>query len=383
MTEPLGPTILICFDGMAPDYLDATDTPTFDRLGAEGRWVVGNCMFPTVTNVNNVSILTGARPETHGINANFAIGPGGEEIYMESPDMVRVPTILQRAAEAGLTVAALSSKHKLARIIGQHAAITFSVEEPAPWVVDEIGAPPPIYSYEANLWLLRAARAVWERHQPDLMYVTTTDYLSHMLPPESPEARANFTEADRLVGALIEGIDGVSIGITADHGMNAKRRGISPEAVLRAAGIDSVSVSTLQDRYVKHHGNMSGSAYVHLDRSQREQAAAVLAAQPGIERILTREEAAAEFHLDPERIGELVLIGDRETAFGAGDEATWAMDIRSHGSPHEQAVPVITAGPRFVGFEGTENRSLGEWLLHQYDTRLAVTDGSPAAGVSQ
>jgi phosphonoacetate hydrolase len=372
MTEPMGPTIVICFDGMAPEYLDATATPVFDRLAAEGRRVVGRCMFPSVTNVNNVSILTGALPETHGINANFAIGPAGEEIYMESPEMVRVPTILQCAAEAGQTVAALSSKHKLARIIGQHAEITFSVEEPAPWAVEAIGTPPPIYSYDANLWLLRAARAVWERHQPDLMYITTTDYLGHMLPPEADDARTNFTEADRLVGALIEGIEGVSIAITADHGMNAKRRAISPEAVLRQAGIESVSVSTLQDRYVKHHGNMSGSAYVHLARSERERATEVLAAQAGIERILTREEAAGEFHLDPERIGELVLIGDRETAFGAGDDPAWEINIRSHGSPHEQPVPVITAGPRFAGFDGFENRSIGHWLLAQYEARSAA-----------
>lgn len=366
-SSPEGPTIVICFDGMGPAYLEQTSTPVFNRLAREGRRVVANCQFPTVTNVNNVSILTGATPATHGINANFAIGPDGEEIYMESPEMIRVPTVLQRARAAGQKVAAISSKHKLARIIGEHAHVTFSVEEPAPWAVEALGSPPPIYSYEANLWLLRAGRLVLEREQSDLLYITTTDYLGHMLPPEAPEARATFTETDRLVGALIEGIPGVSIAITADHGMSAKRRCISPEAVLRDAGIDSVSVSTLQDRYVKHHGNMSGSAYVHLDRSVRETAAAILGARPGVERVLTREEAAAEFHLDPERIGELVLLGEEETAFGAGDEPERPIEIRSHGSLHERAIPLITRGPRFVGFTGMENRSIGEWLMQQYD----------------
>ncbi|MCK9494298.1 MAG: alkaline phosphatase family protein [Dehalococcoidia bacterium] len=360
-----GPTIVICFDGMAPAYLEQTETPVFDRLGEEGRWLTGRCQFPSVTNVNNVSILTGARPADHGINANFAVGPDGEEVYMESPDMIRVPTFLQRAAEAGQRVAAISSKDKLARIIGEHAHVTFSVERPAEWVVAEIGEPPPIYSYEANLWLLRAAPLVVERERPDVLYVTTTDYLSHMLPPQAPEARTAFAESDRLVGALIEGIPGVSIAITADHGMNAKHRGISPEAVLRQAGIESVSVSTLQDRYVKHHGNMSGSAYVHLPHEAADlgRAREVLAARAGIERVLTRAEAAAEFHLDPERIGALVLLGDEETAFGAGDEPEWTITIRSHGSDYEREVPLITWGPRFEGFDGFENRSIGEWLM--------------------
>ena len=373
--------IIICFDGMGPEYIAQANMPTFARLAREGRHVTGHCQFPTVTNVNNVSILTGAPPLVHGINANFAIGPNGEEIYMESPDLIRVTTLLQRAAAAGQKVAAISSKHKLARIIGQHAQITFSVEEPVPWVVSEIGDPPPIYSYEANLWLLRAARLVLERERPDVFYITTTDYLSHMLPPEAAEARATFEESDRLVGALIEGIADVSIGITADHGMSAKRRGISPEAVLRNVGVESVSVSTLQDRYVKHHGNMSGSAYVHLHRIQDlEAAAAALAARAGVERVLTRAEAAAEFRLDPELIGDLVVLGDHETAFGAGDEPEWAIDIRSHGSLHEIEVPVITAGPMFDGFDGMENRSLGEWMLRQYDDSREPAAARSAGG---
>ncbi|MEX2230426.1 MAG: alkaline phosphatase family protein [Dehalococcoidia bacterium] len=370
------PLIVICFDGMGPEYVECAETPVFDRLGREGRFVVGRSQFPSVTNVNNVSILTGLTPAEHGINSNFAIGRDGEEIYMESPDMIRAPLLLQRAAEAGERVAAISSKHKLAAIIGRDAHVTFSVEQPPPWAVDALGAPPAIYSYEANLWLLRAARLVLERERPDLLYITTTDYLSHMLPPEAPDARATFAQSDRLVGALIEGIPDVSLAVTADHGMSAKRRGVSPEAVLAAAGIAGVSISTLQDRYVKHHGNMSGSAYVHVARADEDRAAAVLAALPGVERVLRRDDAAAEFHLDPELIGDLVLLGDEETAFGAGDEPERPIAIRSHGSVHEQAVPIITWGPRFDGFDGMENRSIGEWLMREY---AAVADASSAA----
>ena len=361
------PTIVICFDGMAPAYLDATETPVFDRLGREGRWVTAHSQMPSVTNVNNVSILTGAHPAMHGINSNFTIGPDGEGIYMESPDAIRVPLLQRRFAEAGRRVAAISSKDKLAAIIGRDTDVTFSVEQPLPWVVEALGPPPPIYSYDANLWLLRAGRLVLEREQPDFLYITTTDYLGHMLPPEAADARAAFAESDRLVGALIEGIPDVSIAITADHGMNAKHRALSPEAILAAHSISAVSVSTLQDRYTKHHGNMSGSAYVHLDAAERNRAAEILHARAGIERVLTSEEAAAEFHLDATRVGQLVLLADIDTAFGGGDEPERAIDIRSHGSLHEQVIPLITWGSVFEGFEGAENRSIGEWLHGQFD----------------
>jgi phosphonoacetate hydrolase len=360
------PIIVICLDGMAPEYLEQADTPVFDRLGREGRWVTGRCQMPSVTNVNNVSILSGEPPSAHGINANFALGADGQGIYLESPDMVRAPLLPQLAVEAGERVAAIASKQKLAAIIGRHSNISFSVEEPASWVVDALGSPPPIYSYEANLWLLRAALAVLDREQPGFLYITTTDYLGHMLPPEAEEARVNVAEVDRLIGALLEGRDDVSIAITADHGMNAKHRCISPEAVLAEVGIQAISISTLQDRYTKHHGNMSGSAYVHLEPGDRDRAAEVLAARPGIERVLARQEAAAEFHLDPELIGDLVLLGDRETAFGASEAPEEEVAIRTHGSLHERLVPIITCGPAFKGFDGMENRSIGEWLVRRY-----------------
>lgn len=371
------PIVLICLDGMAPEYLQQTDTPVLDRLGREGRWVTGACQMPSVTNVNNVSILSGRPPAEHGINANFAIDRDGKEVYLESPDLVRVPLLMERIAASGRRVAAVASKHKLAAIIGRHAHTSFSVEEPAAWVVERIGAPPPIYSYDANLWLLRAARVILEAEQPDFLYVTSTDYLGHMLPPEHEEARANVSEIDRLIGELVDGIADVSIGVTADHGMNAKQRCISPEAVLAVEGISAISISTLQDRYTKHHGNRSGSAYVHLPNGEVERAWEVLAGCPGIERVLAREEAAAEFQLDPDLIGDLVLLGDRGTCFGAGDAAESAIDIRTHGSLHELAVPVISWGPAFEGFEGEENRSLGEWLHQRLDLGNA-TAGAPS-----
>ncbi len=64
-----------------------------------------------------------------------------------------------------------------------------------------------------------------------------------------------------------------------------------------------------------------------------------------MEAVLTREEAAQRFHLMPGRIGELVVLGDRETVFGETDPQFEVEKLpptfRTHGSLHEAMVPLI------------------------------------------
>jgi phosphonoacetate hydrolase len=256
----------------------------------------------------------------------------------------------------------ISSKRKLVDLFGGAAGLAFSVEQPAEWAVAALGDPPPIYSIEANLWLLRAARLVLERERPDFLYVTSTDYYGHMLPPEAPECRAFFAEADRLIGEIAGTGLPLSIGLTADHGMNHKTRAIDPARVLHDAGIEAVAVPALKDKYTRHHNNLSGAAYVYLPTSDRDHAAELLSSRTGVERVLIREEAVSEFHLPADRIGDLMLLGDIDTVFGEVDAPEAAVDLRSHGSLHEIEVPLITWGPAFAGFDGWENLALGAAL---------------------
>jgi len=51
--------LLICLDGIGPEYLAASRTPTLDELGRRGWRTIGQGAMPAVTNVNNVSLVTG------------------------------------------------------------------------------------------------------------------------------------------------------------------------------------------------------------------------------------------------------------------------------------------------------------------------------------
>src|SRR5262249_17267180 len=119
------------------------------------------------------------------------------------------------------------------------------------------------------------------------------------------------------------------------------RRGLP----LRAA------ISAERDKYLVHHRGFGGTSWVYLNRpGDAEKATALLRELDGVEQVLTRAEAAKTFRLMPERIGELVVLGDRRTVFGEliaepGASPLEREDLpesyRSHGSLYESDVPLV------------------------------------------
>src|SRR5438445_84721 len=69
----------------------------------------------------------------------------------------------------------------------------------------------------------------------------------------------------------------------------------------------------------------------------------ILAGTKGVERVLSREEAAREYRLMPSRIGDLIVWGDEHTIFGEMDmeTETFSENLRSHGSTHELDIPLL------------------------------------------
>ena len=65
------PIIIICIDGFDPDYLEAAEMPNLREIGRKGFMTTGRSMMPSVTNVNNVSIVTASYPAEHGICSNY------------------------------------------------------------------------------------------------------------------------------------------------------------------------------------------------------------------------------------------------------------------------------------------------------------------------
>ncbi len=132
---PQQPVVVVCVDGCEPDYLaQAVATgqmPWMQRTLAQGTAVVADCVIPSFTNPNNLSIVTGAPPSVHGICGNYLFDvASGTEVMMNDPKWLRAPTLLAALADAGKSVAVITAKDKLRALLGhQLRGICFSAEK--------------------------------------------------------------------------------------------------------------------------------------------------------------------------------------------------------------------------------------------------------------
>jgi phosphonoacetate hydrolase len=363
-------TIIVMCDGLGLEYYDRSSMPTLKAWAAKGIFARAQAVMPTVTNCNNASICCGAWPSVHGVIGNsYFDQENGTEEYMEDPRLLLAPTIFERARMHGVRSALLSSKKKTVSLLNRGADILVSAETPdADWE-RRLGNAPPIYSREINYWLFRAALDIL-RNRPEigLLYIHPTDYPMHMWPPEATESREHLARLDELLAELAAAAPDAAILVTADHGMNFKSRCWDLEKALQDRGATvRIAISAERDRYIRHHQGMGGTAWIHLRGLEDEALVIPLLGQlDGVERVLTRAQAAKEFNLMASRLGDIVVIGDRDTVFGNLDTAMEALpkDFRTHGSLHELNVPVIVHDAPMAPHSGyfKHNFDLARWM---------------------
>lgn len=365
---PSTPTVIVCVDGCEQDYINqaiqAGVAPFFASLAKNGSVLSGDCVMPSFTNPNNISIVTGVPPNVHGICGNYFYDvEQNAEVLMNDARYLRAPTVLAEAAAAGLRVAAITAKDKLRALLGHRLkGICFSAEKADVATVEEngiddvlrkIGRPlPEVYSAGLSEFVFAAGVKLMEQIRPDLMYLSTTDYVQHKYAPGTVGANAFYAMMDGYLQRLDE--LGAIIGITADHGMNAKSNSTGQPNVVflqdlldQELGADTTRVLLpITDPYVVHHGALGSFATVYTHNEQNtEQVARVISGFEGIEDVLTRREASERFELPPDRIGDLVVLAHRLAVIGTSssrhDLSGLTVPLRSHGGLSEQRVPLL------------------------------------------
>ena len=369
---PERPLVVVCVDGCEPDYVNqaiaAGSAPWMAGLNGRGTCLTADCVVPSFTNPNNLSIVTGAPPSVHGICGNYFFDPDARaEVMMNDPKYLRAGTILAAFADAGAAVAVITAKDKLRALLGHRLRGTcFSSERADKVTLADNGiddalslagmALPSVYSAELSEFVFAAGCALFERDRPDIMYLSTTDYVQHKHAPGTPAANAFTGMLDRYLARLDAA--GATVVFTADHGMNAKTDAFGRpnivflQDILDAAyGEDATRVILpITDPYVVHHGALGSYATVHvasgvaLDDVRRR-----IAALPGIDLVLSRAEACARFELPENRVGDLVVVSERLTVIGSRrsrhDLSGLDAPLRSHGGTSEQRVPLIANRP--------------------------------------
>jgi phosphonoacetate hydrolase len=345
-------SIIVMCDGLGLEYYDRSPMPTLKAWAAKGVHARARGVMPSVTNCNNASICCGLWPSAHGVigNSYFDEATGTEE-YMEDAKLLLAPTIFERAGMRGVRSALLSSKKKTISLLNKGTDIVLTAEAPDGNWEGRLGKAPPIYSREINYWLFSAALDI-VRNRPEigLLYIHTTDYPMHMWPPEAPESQEHLSRLDGLLAELAVTAPDAAILLTADHGMNFKTRCWDLEKALQERGAPvRIAISAERDKYLAHHQGMGGTAWVHLRKPEDEARVGSLLGQlDGVERVLTRARAAKEFKLMASRLGDLVVVGDRDTVFGTLETGMEVLpkEFRTHGSLHELDVPVIVHNAR-------------------------------------
>ena len=120
---PAAPTVIVCIDGCEQEYINqavqAGVAPFFAGLVQRGSVLAGDCVMPSFTNPNNLSIVTGAPPSVHGICGNYFYDTDqGAEVLMNDARYLRAPTVLAAMAGQGLKVAVVTARNKLHVLLG-------------------------------------------------------------------------------------------------------------------------------------------------------------------------------------------------------------------------------------------------------------------------
>ena len=337
--------LFICVDGFGPDYPQQSEMPNLKQMIQRGTYVEGASVIPPLTNVNNASILTGSFPSDHGITGNYYYDrTTGTGTFMESPEFLLRPTIFERARNSGIRTAFVTSKQKL-MFLSRGADFADSAESPTAELAATIGPAQDVYSPDINFWSFRAASHFLKEGECQLVYLATTDYMMHTYPATDERSQEHLRTLDDLLGQILNDHGNLEVYMTADHGMSHKRVAIDIGRIMAANGIEGEAVPIIRDRYVQHHSNLGGACYVYLENEEDlERAFALLREVSGVEEIYRKQEAAEEFQLYPDRIGDIFLLGERPVVFGSLERTREDVDIRSHGSRHEATVPIICYG---------------------------------------
>jgi phosphonoacetate hydrolase len=389
---PKRPTVVIIVDGFDPAYLEhgiANGTlPTMKSFRENGFAGIADCSMPSTTNTNNTSIVTGVPPAIHGINGNYYLdSETGEEIMITDAKRLRCGTILGALSHTGVKTAVVTAKDKLLKVLAyEMEGINFSSEYAGKASLKEngienveklVGRPTPDqYSADLSLFVFDAGVKLLSTVRPDLMYLSTSDYVQHKHAPGEPEADAYHQAVDKTVAALVA--LGATVAITADHGMNDKSASDGTPNVIYLEdelnsrfGAGAVRViCPIADPFVRHHGALGSFVRVHLRKAGGDVQAMMAFARtlPGVELVLDKQQVCKQFELPIDREGDFAVFSDRQTVVGARREdhnlsQLAGHRLRSHGGLGEQKVPFLLSRP--LNAEYRKRAKAGS--LHNYD----------------
>ena len=382
---PSSPTAVVCLDGVDPRYLeDAFERRLIPRLAElveGGSFLHARAQLPSFTNPNNLSIVTGVPPSLHGLPGNHYLAPSGEEVALDRPELLRAPSIHAGLAEAGVRVLAVTTKEKLRRLLAAGGVPCVSAERADEQSLPDLEgtvaslvarAKPGIYDWDCSHYALELALALASRLEIGLLYVSLTDAVQHAAAPGEELSDRYLARLDELVGDYLEAGWQLGPGRRPRHEREDRRRRHAQRALSgRPAPAGRAAQRTRRPADHRPLRRPPRRARLGLLGPRRRRRARRRPGAPraneGVEEVLPRALAAESLSLPPDRIGDLVVLGDERTVFGkrAADHDLSALrgPLRSHGGRHEQAVPLLVSRRVAAPEAGLSNADVHHLLL--------------------
>ncbi len=364
--------ILISLDGF-PAWLWAESTlpvPTLRRMAAEGvsarAMEVSN---PSITWINHTTMVTGVRPEKHGVLYNGLLVRQGEgqppkiEQWADKARMVRVPTLYDLAFQAGLTTAQVDwvaitnagtihwAFHEIPNPDGE---IELEMVGQGLVTRDEIAGftRGKDITWRDMIWT-RAAVHILKTRRPNLLlfHPLTTDATNHRYGPGTTASFAAYAYADSMVAELLRAIEAAgmkertTVIIVTDHGFKKVQKVIQPNVALRKAGFVRTAGPTVTscDAYVMTQGGMAMLYVTREDRREEvlSKCRTLLEGMEGVARVVEPKDYASLGMPTPAvnpGAGDLVCFAKNGYAFqstvmGDAEVADSGTYLGTHGYP--------------------------------------------------
>lgn len=222
-TKSLAPParlVLVSIDGLRADMLDPGITPHLSRIAHDGvraQWM--NPSYPSLTFPNHYTLVTGLRPDHHGIVHNRMSDPTLGQFKLGNMAAIRDARwwggqpIWVGAENAGVRSATWAWPGSEAPIQGV---------QPSQWQLYDGKVPAPARVQRVLEWLRQRGPQA-----PRLMtlYFDQADHAGHDYGPDSPEYLDAVKLVDTAIGQLLAGmaqqgaLDDTNLIVVSDHGM--------------------------------------------------------------------------------------------------------------------------------------------------------------------
>ncbi|MCT2398267.1 ectonucleotide pyrophosphatase/phosphodiesterase [Novosphingobium mangrovi (ex Huang et al. 2023)] len=233
--SPAPPVILISIDGFRPDYLGRGSTPHLDALAADGVRAKGmRPSFPTKTFPNHYTLVTGLRPDHHGLVGNVMKDARMPGVTFETSNkpVANDPRWWDEAEPIWLT--AEKAGMRTASMFWPGSAVAIHGVHPRDWRAFDQTVTPDERVDTVLGWFDRPEA---ERPRFVTLYFDQIDHAGHTWGPAAPETAAAVAAIDTVIGRLRRGLAARHVAadliVVSDHGMAP----VSEDRVIRIAGI--------------------------------------------------------------------------------------------------------------------------------------------------